>query len=304
MPNTRLRAVVEVSPQANPELLPMGDREAVLRRRLQVLRSLQHAYSVGVRVRPAEPERLALAAGASARWVREAFAPGLVERQPFLVVPGRIEAQLRSRTVALLGRLNTNGLLARRLGPKRVGALLGDMWGRDFLLGLDRACVRIGGRARLYRSWVIRELPRIIHLGWLAPLTGEEIAADVVLHVRVRKPGPTARTLQRRVRQWRAVAQGDTDYGVALHDAERCLAAMRRNVDGVVEAGLYVTAPLEQAPLVENALDGVLVDYHAADYAHDLARRSTLPIGADDLRERMPLDLTSVAATDVFATAG
>ena len=125
-----------------------------------------------------------------------------------------------------------------------------------------------------------------------------------MLHVRVRKPGPTARTLQRRVRQWRAVAQGDTDYGVALYDAERCLAAMRRNVDGVVEAGLYVTAPLEQAPLVENALGGVLVDYHAADYAHDLARRSTLPIGADDLRERMPLDLTSVAATDVFATAG
>jgi hypothetical protein len=181
-----------------------------------------------------------------------------------------------------------------------------ELWG-DIGLGV-RQRVRVGVRRVVtghlaYRSWAIVEFPRIIHLAWLRPLTSESLLCNIAVHVRVRRPGPTRRSLQRRVRQWRGV-DSDDDYALAVADAKRIIGELRRNRDTEASVGVYVTAQEAQADQVAEALETAQCEFRPANGMQHRALHATRPLGGDPFGRTLRADLRSVATTDLLATAG
>jgi hypothetical protein len=302
------RALVALEPRANPDLLPELRRRAIIEQRLAILRTIRGDWSLHLQVRPVSARLVEVAAGPAWEWVRDNRLAELMVRRPLLVLKATSIAELERSAEAVLARFQRANMRAWRLYDATIRDLLEELWADAGGAGVARGRLRLdpqrvmAGR-RLYRSFLVKELPRVIHLGWLRPLTSQSLLADVAIHVKTRRPGPARRSLERRITRWRAV-NTDRDYALAEQDAERTRRAMERNEDTEADVSMVVTAFDEQASGVEEALETTLCQYEPALFAQDLARGDSLPIGRRSLRRSMKVDLRSVATTDILATAG
>lgn len=297
---------IEIQPQPHPDLLPEMTRETLIWARLAIFRRIQGKWSIHLQVRPFDSKVLEIASGPAWNWVSKNMAGRLIRRRPSLVLHGADPAVLKTQADTILTRFRQASMLAWIVSATEARALAAELWSEVGHGSSER--VRIGIRrvmtgARSYRSWALVELPRIIHLTWLRPLTSESLLCDLAIHVKVRGPGPTRRSLSRRKRQWRALAR-DEDYDMAYADAERTLDSMRRNIDTEATVAYYVTAREEQAPDVAKALESSQCEFRAADFMQHRALRATRPFGGDPYGRTMKADLRTVATTDLLATAG
>lgn len=296
-------AAIAIQPRPNPDMLPMADRLRFIQTRLGILLTIRSAFSMQLDVRPFPGHELEVASGPSWDWIRDNVLPFLVQRRPTLVLRGPDVRALEVQRQALLTRCAQAGLPARAMGAIEAVRDLQLAWGAG---GTDR--VRIGrtwvvtGR-RGYRSFVVCKLPRVIHLAWLRPLTSEALLCRIAFHVTTRPPGATRRSLQRRIRRWRAVDQ-DEDYATAEYDARRTLKGLERRQNTAATVGMYVTAPHDQALAVAEALDTAQCEFAPADVMQHRALRATQLLGHDPVGRTMNVDLRTIAATDLLATAG
>lgn len=297
---------IEIEPQPHPDLLPAIMRETLIWTRLAIFRRIQGNWSIHLQVRPFDLKTLEIASGPAWGWVSEHMAPRMIRRRPSLVVHGKTPEILRTQANNILTRFRQASMVAWLVRPAEARALAAELWSEVGHGSSER--VRIGIRRvrtgiHSYRSWALIELPRIIHLTWLRPLTSESLLCDLAIHVNVRRPGPTRRSLSRRKRMWRALAR-DEDYDMAYADAERTLDSMRRNVDTEATVAYYVTAREEQADEVAKALETSQCEFRSATFMQHRALRATRPFGGDPYGRTMKADLRTVATTDLLATAG
>jgi hypothetical protein len=310
----KFAVVLGIRPRPHPDMLPMLVRQAIVETRLGIFKLIRGEWSLHLQVRLFDAYALEVASGPAWEWVQAKMASRMVRRRPSLVLYGDTSEALREQAEAVLERFR-NGLdenATRQNRPAWLQSaaearkLMSELWADTGLSSTGR--VRIGVRRvvtglRKYRSWVLTVLPGVIHLSWLRPLTSESLLCDVAMHVSRRPPAATRRSLQRRIRQWRAVDR-DQDYAHAVEDAQRVVNAMRRGIDTEVMVGMYVTAREEQAAKVAEKLETTQCEFAPADVYQHRALRSTRTLGGDSVNRKMHADLRTVATTDLMATAG
>jgi hypothetical protein len=310
----KFAVVLGIRPRPHPDMLPVLVRQAIVETRLGIFKLIRGEFSVHLQVRLFDVNSLEVASGPAWEWVQARMASRMVTRRPSLVLYGDSSQALLEQTEAVLDRFR-NGLAENAMHQSRPAwrqsatdtrKLIGELWADTGLSSTGR--VRIGIRRvvtglRTYRSWVLTMLPGVIHLSWLRPLTSESLLCDVALHVSRRPPAATRRSLQRRIRQWRAVDR-DQDYAHAVEDAQRVVNAMRRGLDTEVMVGMYVTARHDQAAKVAEKLESTQSEFVAADAYQHRALRATRTLGGDAVNRKMHADLRTVATTDLIATAG
>lgn len=297
--------VLGIEPRAHPDLLPMRARSVIGQTRLNIFKHIQGEWSIHLQVRPFDSKKLEIASGSAWPWIKVNMAPFMVVRRPLLVLFGEDRAALVTQAEKVRNQFRQGGMRAWRQSAEATRRLAAELWTDR---GLSTQRVRIGLRRVVagnigYRSWSLIELPRIVHLAWLRPLTSESLLCDIAIHVKTRLPGPTRRTLQRAIRQWRALEQ-DQDYYLAVQDAERVLDGMRRGQDLAATIAVYVTARQEQADKVAEALESAQCEFRPAHFMQHRALRATRALGGDPMRRTMKADLRTVAMTDLIATAG
>jgi len=292
---------IAIQPRPNPDLLPMLERQRHIQARLSLLATLR-AFCLQLVVRPFPLADLERASGPAWEWVEQQVASRMVLRRPVLVFRGETPDGLVAVREAMLKRFEKAGMPARALGVSDVLRDQYETWGGGG--GRVRIGVRrtVTGRSA-YRSFVVKMLPRVIHLDWLHPLTSEALLCSIALHVSMRAPGASRRSLQRRIRRWRAV-DTDEDYGLAEYDARRMVAGLMRRENTETQIGMYVTAYENQATKVAEALDTAQCEFSPADWMQHRALRATRLLGDDPVRRTMQLDLRTCAATDLLATEG
>jgi hypothetical protein len=300
----KFAVVLKIPPQPHPDLLPELLRQARIQTRLNIFKRIRGDWSLHLQVRPFDAMLLEIASGPSWEWVKTHMAPRMVQRSPWLAIHGDDSETLALHAASIVHHYNQAGVAARRQTVDEARRLRADLWGdtgvnQRVRVGLRRV---MAGRVR-YCSWAIVLLPRIIHLSWLRPLACETLLCDLAVHVRRRPLGATRRSLQRRIRQWRAV-DTDEDYALAEYDARRTVRAMQRTSDTEATIGMYVTARQEQAEAVVEALETAQCDFKSAFVMQHRALRATRVMGGDPYRRTMPLDLRTVATTDLESTSG
>jgi hypothetical protein len=296
--------VLVIPPQPHPDLLPELARQARIQTRLNIFKRIRGDWSLHLQVRPFDRDRLMIACGPSSEWVKDNLAPFMVERRPWLAIHGDDSQSLILHADSIVHNYRQVGVDARRQTANEARKLRADLWGdtgatQRVRVGLSWIVAGLRG----YRSWAITLFPRIIHLSWLRPLANESLLCDLAIHVRRRPLGATRRSLQRRMRQWRAV-DDDGDYALAEYDAARTVRSMQRAEDTAAEVGVYVTARIEQADAVAEALETAQCDFTSAKVMQHRALRATRVMGGDPYHRTMQLDLRTVANTDLESTSG
>lgn len=301
----KFAVVLGIEPRAHPDLLTMRARSVIIQVRLNIFKHIRGDWSLHLQVRPFNVATLEVASGPAWSWTKTAMAPWMVARRPLLVLYGDDRDSLVAQADKIRNQFRQGNMRAWRQSFEATRRLAAELWTDK---GLSTQRVRIGWRRVVagnigYRSWSLIELPRIIHLAWLRPLTSESLLCDIAIHVKTRLPGPTRRSLQRAIRQWRALDQ-DQDYYLAVQDAERTIDSMRRGQDTAATVGVYVTARQDQASKVAEALESAQCEFRPANFMQHRALRSTRALGGDAMRRTMKADLRTVATTDLLATAG
>lgn len=299
--------VIAIPPRPHPDMLAMNTRAGIIQTRLNIFKHIRGRWSLHLEVRPFDVTQLEIASGPAWDWVKQNVAGLMVLRRPSMVLYGESSETLLAQATTIVHRFHAASMAAALQTSTDAHRLAGEVWSdlgptisQRVRIGLRRVVTGRNG----YRSWALVELPRIIHLGWLRPLTSESLLCTMAIHVNVRRPGPTRRSLQRHMRQWRALDQDD-DYALAVSDAHRTITTMRRNEDTAATVGIYVTARAEQATQVAEALESAQCEFRAADVMQHRALRATRPLGGDPLNRTMAgADLRTVATTDLLATAG
>jgi hypothetical protein len=298
--------VIKIQPRPNPDWLPMVKRRAIIGNRLKIFKKLRGDWSLYLQVREFDKHELEVASGPAWPWVRDTLAKHFIARHPYIMLRQDKVASVKSQAVALLKRFHDKRMEARLLGSQELERNQAELWDKAGLGWLTHWLIRVGikrfvaGR-RVFRSFLLRELPRVAHLAWLRPLTGESLFVDIAIHVKTRRPGPTRRSLQRRMRHWIAM-DNDFEYQQAAADAARLIQRMRRNEDTEAEVGIYVTADEKQAEEVSEALETAQCEFSPTNFVHHRARVSTLLTGVDRVNRPMRLDLKTVVITDLLAT--